>query len=148
MGSWWWRLTGIPSKRILRWAVPHRRAVLVLLLGLCANSCKEMAARVLCDDDVLLEARSPSNQRVAFIKTRNCGATSSNIMTIGITEKYQGVFSSTSYVFVGTGSWRIAPKWKTDTMLEVELRAPPNGRILEKLESVGAVSVRYTDNTR
>ena len=99
-----------------------------------------------CKDQVLSELASPTQQQIATVFVRNCGATAGFTTHVAVRPRQNELADSKTLLML-EGRAAVQVKWRGEDVLEIE-RRPERKSILEQVTIWGNLDVDYVDSIR
>ena len=112
--------------------------VLTLSLSMIAAGC----ARLMCNDAVNSEVRSPDGVLVATWFTRNCGAMTDYATTVNLHRPDSGFRGDSDTVFVAEGRYALKMKWTGPRRLTIQCDGCARKQIFRAVTMLGDVDIQ------
>src|SRR5260370_31471198 len=96
-----------------------------------------------CSDDLIQQASSPDNIRIAISSLRNCGATTSFYTRVIVRPTAKSTNGIEQLVFSARNSQKIELSWKSASELVVSCHSCHNEDIEIQVMRVGTLRIRY-----
>lgn len=116
---------------------------LALGLTLCFCSMALGCARLMCDDAVNSEVRSPDGVLVATWFTRNCGATTDYATTVNIHQAGSSFRDDSGTVFVAEGRHHLDVKWPDAKHLSIECDGCNRAQVFRTVTILGDRDITF-----